>query len=67
MAINLSAVVIFAFSAMVNWAAVLALGVGAMAGGLMGSWLIHRLPEKILRGFIVLIGTVLTVWLFVRA
>jgi len=67
MAINASAVAIFAFSAMVNWAAVLALGLGAMVGAMMGTWLIVRLPEKVLRAFIVLIGAVLTVWLFVRA
>lgn len=67
MVMNASAVVIFAFSPMVDWAAVLALGAGGVAGGLVGSWLMHRLPEKILRGFVVLVGVSLTVWLFVRA
>jgi uncharacterized membrane protein YfcA len=66
MTMNASAVLIFAFSPMVNWACVIALGLGGIAGGLLGSWLIHRLPEKILRGFIVLVGVALTVWLFVR-
>jgi len=67
MIINLSAVVIFAFSPMVNWAAVIALGAGGMLGGFIGSWLIVRLPEKMLRGFVVFIGVILTIWLFVRA
>jgi hypothetical protein len=66
MTMNGSAVLIFAFSAMVNWMAVLALGVGGIAGGIIGAWLNHRLPEKWLRGFVVLVGAVLTVWLFVR-
>ena len=66
MTMNASAVVIFAFSPMVNWIAVLALGLGGIAGGLLGSWLIHRMPAKILRGVIVLVGVALTVWLFVR-
>ena len=67
MVMNASAVVIFAFSPMVDWAAVVALGAGGVVGGLVGSWLMHRLPEKILRGFIVLVGVTLTVWLFLRA
>jgi len=64
---NASAVVIFAFSPMVDWASVLALGLGGVVGGLGGAWLMHRLPEKILRGFVVLVGVTLTVWLFIRA
>jgi uncharacterized membrane protein YfcA len=64
---NASAVAIFAFSPLVNWAAVVALGLGGVAGGLVGSWLIHRLPEKLLRAFVVLVGVSLTIWLFVRA
>lgn len=67
MAMNASAVVIFMFSKQVNWSAVVALGIGGIIGGLIGSWLLHRLPEKVLRGFIVCVGAVLTVWLFVRA
>jgi hypothetical protein len=66
MTMNASAVAIFAFSPLVDWAAVLALGAGGIGGGLAGSWLVHRLPEKLLRGFVVLVGAVLTVWLFVR-
>ena len=66
MTMNASAVLIFAFSPMVNWAAVIALGIGGVAGGALGGWLMHRLPAQILRGFIVLVGVALTVWLFVK-
>ena len=66
MAMNASAVLIFAFSKLVYWPAVLALGLGGIGGGLVGSWLVHRVPEKLLRGFVVLVGTLLTIWLFVR-
>jgi uncharacterized membrane protein YfcA len=66
MTMNASAVAIFAFSPMINWAAVIALGIGGIAGGVVGAWLNHRLPEQLLRGFVVLVGVVLTVWLFVR-
>jgi len=66
MTMNASAVVIFAFSPLINWTAVLALGLGGIAGGIVGSWLMHRLPERHLRRFVVLVGAALTVWLFVR-
>lgn len=66
MAMNASAVAIFAFSGLVNWSAVLALGAGAVGGSLCGTWLMKWLPESVLRAFIVLVGLVLTVWMFVR-
>jgi len=66
MAMNASAVLIFVFSKLVHWPAAVALGLGGIAGGLAGSWLMHRVPERLLRGFVVIIGTLLTVWLFVR-
>jgi uncharacterized membrane protein YfcA len=66
MAMNASAVAIFAFSAQIEWFAALALAIGGIVGGFTGNWLMHRLPDRILRGFVVCVGTVLTVWLFVR-
>jgi uncharacterized membrane protein YfcA len=66
MAMNASAVLIFVFSKLVNWPAVIALGLGGIGGGIVGSWLMLRVPEKLLRGFVVMVGTILTVWLFIR-
>jgi uncharacterized protein len=66
MAMNASAVLIFVFSKLVNWPAVIALGLGGIAGGLAGSWLMHRVSEKLLRGFVVVVGILLTIWLFIR-
>ena len=66
MAMNASAMFIFVFSPLVNWYAALALAAGGILGGLSGAWLLHKLPEGVLRGFIVAVGVVLTVWLFVR-
>jgi uncharacterized membrane protein YfcA len=65
-AMNASAVAIFAFSDLISWPAALALGAGGILGGLSGSWLLHRLPEKLLRAFVVVVGVALTIWLFVR-
>ncbi len=66
MAMNASAVLLFAFSRQVDWLAALALSLGGIGGAILGSWLLHRLPEKIMRGFVVLVGAALTVWLFIR-
>jgi len=66
MAMNASAVGLFVFSNQVDWLAALALSIGGIGGGFAGNWLVHRLPEKIMRGFVVLVGIALTIWLFVR-
>jgi len=66
MAMNASAVVLFVFSGQVDWLAALALALGGIGGGFAGGWLLHRVPEKLLRGFVVFIGIVLTIWLFLR-
>lgn len=66
MAMNASAVTLFAFSSHVDWQAGLALAIGGIGGGFLGSWLVHRLPEKVMRGFVVLVGIALSIWLFLR-
>jgi uncharacterized membrane protein YfcA len=66
MAMNAAAALIFASSGLVSWPAAFALCAGGIAGGLCGAWLIHRLPEKVMRGFVVAVGATLTVWMFVR-
>ena len=66
MAMNASAVLLFVFSAQVDWISTIALGLGGIGGGFAGNWLVYRLPERILRIFVVLVGSLLTVWLFMR-
>ncbi len=63
---NASAVALFVYSPEVHWQQALVLGTGAILGGLMGSWALHRVNEKILRGVIVTIGLLLTIGLFVK-
>ena len=46
---NASAVLIFAFSGAVNWGEAAVLGVGSIAGGLIGAKMLSRFPENILR------------------
>ena len=49
-----------------HWGKALALGGGAVVGGLLGTWALHRVNERVLRIGIVCIGAVLTVGLFVK-
>ena len=66
MAMNAAAVCVFAPSPKVQWHAAVVLAAGGVAGALSGTWLLHKLPEKVLRGFVVAVGAALTIWLFVR-
>lgn len=63
---NASAVSLFIFSSEVHWMYAATLGAGAILGGLMGAWALHRINEKILRLIIVGIGITLTIGLFVK-
>ncbi|KVQ95419.1 sulfite exporter TauE/SafE family protein [Burkholderia ubonensis] len=63
---NASAVVLFLTSPHLHWPAALALGGGAVVGGLCGSWALNRVNERVLRIGIVCIGIALTIGLFVR-
>jgi uncharacterized membrane protein YfcA len=63
---NASAVLLFVVSPQMHWREALALGIGSVVGGLLGSWALRRVNERLLRVAIVCIGIVLTVGLFVR-
>ena len=63
---NASAVLLFVTSPEVHWLEALVLGAGAVAGGLMGAWALHRVNEKMLRVAIVAIGACLSIGLFLK-
>ncbi len=63
---NASAVLLFVTSPQVHWYQALVLGAGAIGGGLLGAWALHRINERVLRIVIVGIGICLTVGLFLK-
>jgi uncharacterized membrane protein YfcA len=63
---NASAVVLFMTSPLVHWVQAGLVGVGAIAGGLLGSWALHRVNEQVLRLAVVCLGVALTLGLFLK-
>lgn len=61
---NASAVALFAFSRDVYWLPAFMLGIGAIAGGLLGAWLLRGVNDRALRIGIVTLGIALTAGLF---
>jgi uncharacterized membrane protein YfcA len=61
---NAVAVAIFAFSSLVNWDVALAMAIGAVSGGYVGSRTAQRVPQGLVRGAIVAIGLISGVLLF---
>lgn len=63
---NASAVALFVTSPQLHWREAVVLGIGAIIGGLMGTWALHRVNEKALRIAVVCIGIALTIGLFLK-
>jgi hypothetical protein len=64
---NASAVAVFLFTPAIPWARVAVVCVGAIIGGFVGANLLKRVDERLIRGFVIVLGLVLTVGLFLRA
>jgi hypothetical protein len=63
---NASAVAVFLFTPGIPWARVGVVCVGAIGGGFVGAKLLQRVDERLIRGFVIVLGLVLTVGLFLR-
>ncbi len=63
---NAAAVVVFLFTPHIPWLRVAVLCVGAIAGGYLGALLLKRVDERLIRGFVVVLGVCLSIGLFLR-
>jgi hypothetical protein len=63
---NAAAVAIFLFTPHIPWLRVGVLCVGAIGGGYLGAIALKKVDERIIRGFVVLLGVALTIGLFLR-
>ena len=66
-AMNASAVVIFACSPQAHWGSAGAGAAGALVGGVAGALMLQRISERALRVLVILIGLALTVGLLLHA
>jgi uncharacterized protein len=64
---NAAAVVIFLFTPHIPWLRAGVVCVGAIGGGLLGAQLLRRVDERLIRIFVVVLGVLLTVGLFIRS
>jgi hypothetical protein len=64
---NAGAVAIFLFTPAIPWTRVAVVAVGAILGGFAGAHLLKRIDERLIRGFVIVLGLILTVGLFLRA
>jgi hypothetical protein len=64
--INVIAFAFFALKGLVVWNLALLMAVGAIAGGWIGARTARRIDQRWLRAFIIAVGVVVSVWLFVR-
>lgn len=62
--INTTSLAVFVFSRSLAWLPAVILACGALVGGLLGASMVKRIPERILRMVVVIIGAALTVGLF---
>ena len=63
---NAAAVGIFLFTPGIPWLQVAVLCSGAVVGGYLGAQMLKKVDERLIRGFVVILGLALTVGLFLR-
>ncbi|MGB8646650.1 MAG: sulfite exporter TauE/SafE family protein [Anaerolineae bacterium] len=66
LAINGIAIVVFALQGLVRWDLGILMGVGGLIGGYVVARLSKRIEQRYLRLFVIVVGLVVSVWLFVK-
>ena len=64
--INVAASIFFLFSGHIVWSAALVMAVGALIGGALGGRLAGRIKPQTLRTIVIVIGTVVALYYFIR-
>ncbi len=64
--INGVAVITFIIAGAVFWLQAIVMILGAIVGGFSGASLARRLDQRIVRGFVILVGTAMTIYFFVK-
>ena len=63
---NAAAVAVFLFTPGVPWLRIGVIAIGAIAGGYAGALALKRIDERVIRGFVIALGVVLSVGLFLQ-
>jgi uncharacterized protein len=63
---NASAAATFMIAGLIHWKWTAIVAIGAIAGGYAGLHAVRRVPAKIVKGFVVAVGSVLTVYFFLK-
>jgi uncharacterized protein len=64
---NAAAVVTFIIAGLVHWKLTIIAGIAAIVGGYVGIHASRRLPQNIVKGFVIAIGLILTIFFFMKA
>lgn len=64
--VNGIALLYFALRGIVVWHLALIMGVGAIVGGYVAARISKRIDQMVLRNFVIVVGVVVSVWLFVK-
>jgi hypothetical protein len=63
---NASAVVVFLFTPGIPWGRIAVVAAGAIVGGVIGAQLLKHVDERLIRGFVIILGLALTAGLFLK-
>jgi uncharacterized membrane protein YfcA len=63
---TISAIITFVIADVVRWPGTLPTLVGAIAGSYIAAWWAQRLDQRLIKGFVITLGAVLTVYFFWR-
>lgn len=66
LSVNGIALLFFAFKGIIVWELALLMGAGAIVGGYAAARLSKQVDQRTLRGFVIVVGLLVSVWLFVK-